>query len=495
METIFEAGPQLLKDPVGTLETLRALGADRVKIFLPWKTLAPDGSARTRPRFDATDPAAYPAAAFAPYDAIVRDAVARGIGVDVTVSTPPVWAAGRGNNPVVHPMWKPSTADFTAFMEALGRRYSGHYTPPGASSPIPRVRFWSIWNEPNYGPDLAPQAIRHSTIEVSPALYRRLVDAAWNGLHATGHGGDTILIGELAPHGMTVGNSPGGFGGMVPLRFIRALYCVDSSIHPLQGQAAAQRRCPTTPAGSARFRAAHPVLFAAGGFADHPYPLGGIPPNVPVPNEPDYADLATLPKLESLLDQLQARYGSAKRFQIYSTEFGYQTDPPETIEHTTDPVTAAIYLNWSEYISWRDPRIASFDQYQLADSPRANATGGFASGLEFADGRPKAMYAAFRLPIFLPVTTLSRGVAAEVWGCVRPARFVRLDHRPLKPVEIQFEPSGAHSFSTVASVAITDRYGYFDTRQAFARSGSVRLAWSYPHGPTVFSRTVSITVR
>ena len=41
---------------------------------------------------------------------------------------------------------------------------------------------------------------------------------------------------------------------------------------------------------------------------------------------------------------------------------------------------------------------------------------------------------------------------------------------------------------------LTDRYGYFDTKQAFDSSGSVRLAWSYPHGETIHSRVVSITV-
>ena len=171
--------------------------------------------------------------------------------------------------------WKPSAAEFGQFVHAVGTRYSGHYTPAGASTPLPRISFWSIWNEPNYGVDLSPQAIDQSRVEVSPRLYRGLVDAAWSAFAATGHRGDTILIGETAPRGITTGNSPGNFSGMVPLRFIRALYCVDTSFTPLSGTAASERGCPPDGAGSRHFAAEHPGLFQASGFADHPYPQGG----------------------------------------------------------------------------------------------------------------------------------------------------------------------------------------------------------------------------
>ena len=185
---------------------------------------------------------------------------------------------------------------------------------------------------------LSPQAIDQSRVEVSPRLYRGLVDAAWSALAATGHRGDTILIGETAPRGITTGNSPGNFSGMVPLRFIRALYCVDTSFTPLSGTAASERGCPPDGAGSRQLRAEHPGLFQASGFADHPYPQGGHPPNVRTPDEPDYADLASIGNLESTLDRAMAAYGVHTQLPIFSTEFGYQTDPPEKIANTTDPV-------------------------------------------------------------------------------------------------------------------------------------------------------------
>jgi hypothetical protein len=279
---------------------------------------------------------------------------------------------------------------------------------------------------------------------------------------------------------------------MVPLRFIRALYCVDTSFHTLTGTAATERGCPADAGASAQFRQQHPALFDATGFADHPYPQGGMPPNAPSPGFPDYADLAVIGNLESTLDRALAAYGSQRQLPIYSTEFGYQTNPPETIARTTDPVTAAYYLNWAEYITWRNPRLRSYDQYLLTDPPGANSAGGFATGLEFANGVPKAMYAAYRMPLHLPVSRASAGRPVEVWGCVRPAAYVPQSQR--SKVQIQFRSGGAGAFKTLRSVSLDDPHGYFDVLVAFPSSGGVRLAWSYPNGQTIYSRTAPISV-
>jgi hypothetical protein len=375
----------------------------------------------------------------------------------------------------------------------MGERYSGHYRPDGASAPLPRIDFWSVWNEPNYGPDLAPQAVRRSTVEVSPMVYRGLLDAAWTALASTGHGHDTILFGETAPRGITTGDNPGNFSGMVPLRFVRALYCLDSALRPLRGAAATERGCPATAAGSRRFAAAHPVLFQATGFADHPYPQGRLEPTAVIPGEPDYADLATIGKLERTLDTALETYGVRRMLPIFSTEFGYQTDPPEI--GLPDPATAARYLNWSEYISWRNPRIRSYDQYLLRDVQAASATGGFPTGLEFKTGAPKATYDAFRMPIFLPVTRAAKSSDLEVWGCARPAHYAHEQTGRPQTVEIQFAPKGGGPFRTVRTVGLPNGDCYFDVATGFPGSGEVRLAWRYPSGEVIHSRTADITMR
>jgi hypothetical protein len=499
LKTIFESDVELQADPAGTLAEFKRLGVDTVRVYIPWGALgsrpplAPDPLSRTPPKnFDATNPAAYPQSGWAIFDQIDREAHARGIGLDYTLGPPaPVWATQPGEPPGPVGVWKPSASDFGNFVKAVATRYSGRYPDPQhPGRKLPRISFWGIWNEPNLGIDLAPQAVDQGKLEVSPMFYRRIVDAAWRALQATGHGNDTILIGELAPQGRSVGPYPGNFDMMVPLRFLRALYCVDSSYRQLRGTAAAERGCPTSSAGSAAFSSRHPGLFHATAVAAHPYPQNQ-PPNVPNRLEPDYADFAALPNLERTLDRLQQVYGSSTRFPIYSTEFGYKTNPPEKLIRAIPPQLAAAYLNQAEWMSWRDPRILSYDQYLLKDAPAGN----FATGLEFSDGTPKPAYAAFRLPVWLPVTTAKKGEQVEVWGCVRPAHYVGLQKGRPTHVEIQFRPRNGGDFKTLRRVTVTDPYGYFDVRQAFTGSGTVRLRWSYPHGPAIFSRSVDVKIR
>jgi hypothetical protein len=495
--SIFEAEAELRGTPPQTaknVDVLRKLGADVIRLYMPWNQLAPNPNSRTRPNFNAADPASYSPAIWAIYDTIIRDAAARGVGIDLTIGAHvPLWATGKSapsGGP--HLQWEPSAGDYGQFMRAVGTRYGGSYKPSGSSKPLPRVKFWAIWNEPNYGVDLAPQAIDQSTVEVAPRLYRGLVDAAWGALQATGHGHDTVLIGETAPRGLTTGNNPGNFSGMVPLRFIRALYCVDANLKPLQGQAAAIRGCPTTSSGSKGFASAHPGLFHASGFADHPYPQGQIAPNVATPSEPDYAELPSLPKLERTLDTIQQVYGSSTKFPIYSTEFGLQTNPPEKIARAIDSKTAAHYLNWSEYISWRDPRVVSYDQYLLTDPPGGN----FATGLEYTGGSPKPqLYDAYRLPLYLPAASGHKGQALEVWGAVRPAHYAQLDTGAAQRVQIQFQAGSQGAFKTLRTLTVDNAHGYFDTRMSFPATGTVQLTWSYPHGQTIHSRPVSVTVK
>src|SRR5947209_1711293 len=486
--TIFGDPARLAGNPGPTLDTYRALGVDYVRVTVPFAGLVADPTATTPPAgFDPSSPASYPAGKWATYDNIVLDAQARGIGVILDPGSPvPAWATGSGEPAGGLPfVWKPNATDFGAFVHALGVRYSGHYTPPGASAPLPRVSFWSVWNEPNYGPELAPQAVDHSTIEVSPAMYRGLVDAAWTSLEQTGHGHDRILFGEFAPRGRTTGDNPGNFSGMVPLRFVRALYCVDSSLHPLQGSAATARGCPATASASKQFPSQNPALFRATGMAIHPYPQGALAPDAVIPDEPDYADLANLPKLERQLDSIQQAYGLSKRFDLYSTEFGYKTNPPTPLGPPLQQ--AAAYLNWSEFISWSDPRIRSYNQYLLSDPPPASSH--FDTGLEFLDGTLKPSYAAFRLPIYLPVTRGAAGAALTVWGCVRPAHFAAGSQR----ARVEFD--SGKGFKSLETVPILNRNGYVDATVRFPSSGSVRLAWSYPHGgPEIHSREVKVTI-
>jgi hypothetical protein len=504
--SIFEPGTQLLGNPSAALHTVRLLGAREIRLVLHWNEIAPDASSRRSPgHFSASNPASYPVANWAWYDTVIEDAQADGITVDLDIAgRAPLWAMPKSAPVNGQGSVDPSAGDYQQFVEAVGKRYSGTYTPSGASSALPKVTTWSVWNEPNYQSSLEPQGSGKNDVNpVSPDLYRSLVSAAWKGLGATGHGHNSVLIGELAPRGY-----PDDFAGlMFPVLFVRSLYCVGSNYRPLSGSTARSQGCPTTASASRAFAKDNPGLFDATGVSAHLYSNYGPPDGEffrTCVHSGLCASLGDIGDLTRALDRSMAAYGSHRHYDIYDTEYGYQTAPPRKPQSgVVSPATGAEYLNWAEYISWKNPRIASYDQYQLSDPEQptqANDYGNddnYASGLEAWDGKPKPTYYAFRLPLYLPKT---KGRRLEVWGCARPAPFATMDTGATQSAELQFEAKGSSTFTTLATVKITNSMGYFDIRVTFPGSGTVRLTYTYPAsdallapGYAVFSRHVTIT--
>jgi hypothetical protein len=82
-----------------------------------------------------------------------------------------------------------------------------------------------------------------------------------------------------------------------------------------------------------------------------------------------------------------------------------------------------------------------------------------------------------------------------VWGCVRPADIAAQQTGKVQRVELEFQAGARGPFKTVRTVALSDPHGYFDVRQAFGQSGALRTRWRYPNGETIFSRSVTVTVR
>jgi len=148
------------------------------------------------------------------------------------------------------------------------------------------------------------------------------------------------------------------------------------------------RGCPPTRRGYAHFSSEHPVLFRASGFSDHPYALfKRVPPTMSSNHDPNDAEFSQLPHLAATLNRVFRAFGSFRHLPVWNTEYAYLTSPPKhssrTVIYISQPLAAA-YLNQAEYISWRNPRIASFMQYQLYDviqPTKLNNYGGFASGL------------------------------------------------------------------------------------------------------------------
>jgi hypothetical protein len=496
--SMFEDDDHLLYAPtatvIRTLNMLKALGVNQVRATVLWYYVAPDPASSTAPPgFNAANPAAYPAANWKPYDRLVELAQVRGITVDFSVTAPwPEWSLVRTASGAE----VPSRSAFAALFRAVGKRYSGRYVPPGSSRPLPRVSFWSIWNEPNQPSTLAPQWVFSSGrwVMVAPLLYRSYVDGAFAALARTGHSPrtDTILVGDLAPEGCVAhvrcGYPRRSRWPIPPLPFLRALYCVGSDYRPLRGRAAAADNCPL--AGGARaFVSAHPGLFEATGFGEHPYSFF-LPPAVRVPN-PQFAPLADIDRLEAALDAIFRAYGVARRLPLYLDEYGYNTYPPNPY-HGVSPALQALYLEEAEYMAWRDPRVMTLSQFELYDSlPDPNfprGTVGYWStsqtGLVYADGVPKPSLVAYRLPIFLPDPVRSPGRPTLVWAMLRAA-----PRNTRQSVQIQWRPAAPGSaYRTVRRALASGPSEVLVARVAFLGPGYVRVRWRSPSGRVLYSR-------
>ncbi len=478
---MFEIPNLQNNNPATQLQTLRSLGVSILRVEVDWNALAPNPASRTRPSFNAADPNSYH---WGLLDNLVSQAQSRGIAVDFLVTGgAPLWATATGapaNGTVggfpvsFQNTFMPSASEYGQFVRAVATHFR-------------QVHFWEIWNEANWGPSLTPQ-YSGSSLPTSARIYRGLLDAGWSGLQqAGGHSRDTVVASSLSQDGSS---HVGQTGTTAPLTFIRTVYCVNSSFKKLSGNTASQMGCPTTRRAQNAFRGAHPALFKATGWGFHPYPYSKPPTKLDFPN-PNGVEFAETPHLITTLDRVQRAYGSRKAMAAYNTEYAYQNG-------YVTPQNGAEYINWAEYLSYKNRRVGSYDQYQLTDP-----TGFFQTGLVSAKGALKPSFFAYRMPVWLPSNSTRRGKTLEVWGAARPAPFARRATGKTQWAYIQLNRGGG--FTTVRAVKITNGRGYFDVKVKFPGSGQVRIAYQIPNTPSmadpldpsawVYSRTTGIVIR
>ena len=286
--------------------------------------------------FDSADPASYD---FGAYDALVNAIVARGMTPFLVIGNrAPDWAVKKVTKSPHDGIYRPSSKEFRLFAQAVGRRYSGNYNG------LPRVRLWSVWNEANLSSWLAPQRSKKG-VPIAPSLYRNLYLAGRGGLADTGHGGDTILLGELMPLGA------GSKSKFTPTDFLREMVCLDRAYRPYRGKAAKARGCPK------KVR-----RIPTSGIALHPYlPRAGLRAR-PRAGEVPITRLSTMTRQ---LDLLGRRGKLPRRLPIWLTEFGFQTDPPDPFQTPIGKVPGMI--DQSEWIAFRNRRVRSYSQYTLRD--------------------------------------------------------------------------------------------------------------------------------
>ena len=322
-----------------------------------------------------------------------------------------------------------------------------------------------------------------------------------------------MLMGEFAGQGRSLDKTrkfpqglPGELAISSPVPYIESLYCLTDKDKPLSGTAAKLADCPTTASARRSFVKDNPALFDASAISMHPY-ASAYAPNVPSSKIP--ASDIVLPVIGRLTSELTAvtrAWHHTRNYSVWSTEYGYLTNPPERSTPGTvypSPAEAAIFLNEAEYLSWRNPRVASYAQYLLADPVALKGLGLFASGLIYSDGKDKPGYDAYRLPLWLPSMTVKKGAETQIWGGARPGTFDARLGSSARRVSIQELTGGSEK--TLATVTGSATNGYFDTHVKLPAGGTVRLAYTYPTtelglplglaGTTVYSRTVKVTVK
>jgi hypothetical protein len=283
-----------------------------------------------------------------------------------------------------------------------------------------------------------------------------MVLAGTAALRATGHGGDELLLGETGPIGRVTG--PLATRPVPPRPFLRTLLCLDGR----KGPAAAIRGCAT------------PRRLRVTGYAHHPYTRGGSQPPRTKGKQATEITIASIRRLEKLLDAAAKKRRLPEDLPIHYTEYGFQTDPPDGL-FGVPLARQAEFINESDWMAFRNPRVRTVAQYKLADD---RSVSGFQSGLRFWDFGAKPSYDAYRLGIWVRRRGETR---LRFWGQVRPPAAGDVSR-----VEIQNAPFGSSDFRTVATVDVVSRNGTF-VRTLPRREGRFRLRWG-----SVLSREASI---
>jgi hypothetical protein len=346
--------------PEAAMRLTKPTGASVVRIVLNWHDVAFQFTTGDR-----TSPA-NPTYNWADADRQVKAAAANGLEPLVTVMRAPPWAHDGGLPEGTST--NPDPVAYGEFAEAAARRYSGSFTPPGASEPLPRVRWWMAWNEPNRRYFLMPQFAGSSLL--SPELYRALVNAFAGGVRAADPT-NLVVAGGLAPLGVS--------GSPSPLRFMRALLA----------------------SGKPR------VKFDV--WSHHPYTSGG--PTHKAAGSGDVA-LGNLPTMRKLLNE-RFRAGridtTRSRVQFWVTEFGWDTKPPDRHRYALPTLLHARWTAEALYRMWRNG-VSLVTWFKLRDNPFKLSR--YQSGLYTTSGARKRSFRAFRFP----TVAFRRPGRIAVWG-------------------------------------------------------------------------------
>ncbi|MGO9762327.1 MAG: hypothetical protein ACLP1Q_13815 [Solirubrobacteraceae bacterium] len=421
-------GQLLLSEPAAVrelaLSRIREAGARVVRIPVNWNDIV---SAAPGPGFVATDPASVEYH-FALIDAAVRGTVSAGLTPLIVVSHAPAFAEAAPRWRFAYPgSWDPSPEALRAFATALAIRYDGSFPDPlDPARPLPRVRLFQAWNEPNLARYLEPQWVARDGQwrAFSPSLYRELLNGFYAGVKSVAPD-DVVIAAGVAPNG-----DPAGVGRMAPVSFLRSLLCLPST----SAQRAAQ--CPEPP---------HFEVLAF-----HPLSVGN--PDVPAPSSLEVS-ISDAAKVTGLLRQAERDHTAQPEGEkrVWVTELDWESQPqsPQGVRPRLQAawVSRALHRLWVagvSLVSWEylvDPfhgvRLST-PTGGIVEVPRPAGLYAAGAGGQFASATPKPFLRGFAFP-FDPLRVDARHV--RVWALLMRAR---------QPVALQRERGAGGAWRTIA---------------------------------------------
>ncbi|MEY4226794.1 MAG: hypothetical protein RL190_1551 [Actinomycetota bacterium] len=313
---------------------------------LQWKHVAP-----TKPR-SPRDPA-DPAYNWTQTDAFVRNAVAAGLQDNImfTLWATPRWAS-KTPNAKGYTATMPKLADWKAFAYAAATRYSGTFTPVGATAPLPRVTAWEAWNEPNGYFALRPQF--QDGVAVSPRNYTALLNAMGAEVRQAVPFTPTIVAGALY--------KTGGRNSVNPIDFLRGMRQAGArftvlSVHPYNKVAAKGVRDGATQSRT----------------------------------NPAYIAIGNLDAFVALANQIFGR-----RYPVWVTEFGWNTPAPRQRQTTVSFAQQATFVSQSIARMRQIPQVERLAWFLLRDDNPKPAGKWYTTGLRKLDDSPKPSYGAWK---------------------------------------------------------------------------------------------------
>jgi hypothetical protein len=329
----------------------------------------PAGVANSKPG-RATDPA-DPAYNWFKYDRMVTEAAKRNMRVVFAIVGTPRWANGR-KAPNRAPL---KARDLRNFAQAAATRYSGFFAPINPNQteeppvqqpdPLPAVRHWLAWNEPNNPVFLSPQFTRTKKgvyLRQAAKNYAQICNAVVGGIRAAARlSGEKIACGVTAPRGNN--NPKSSRPSISPISFVRQMKRfgakgVDAyAHHPYYGCL-----CETP--------TAKPRIVKGPRIVGGPVILGNI---------------------DDLTREVTRLWG---RKPIWITEYGYQTKPDRHLAVTYQQ--QAQYLRQAFAIARKHPRIQMMLWFLLRDQAVTKAFDGWQGGLITKNGVRKPAFRAFQ---------------------------------------------------------------------------------------------------